>query len=190
VLLVGVAGTSHTNGVTPSIANYSSFHFVAAPLVNGNPANAMIATGGSATFTVSASGSAEGGALRYQWRHNGVNVTGATGTTLTINDAQPSDAGNYDVVVSNSGGSTTSASASLTVVIPPSVNGGSASKSGNNFSAAFATQSGVTYIVEYKDSLNDPAWLTLQTIGGDGTVKAFTDPAATVAGRFYRIRVP
>jgi hypothetical protein len=42
--------------------------------------------------------------LSYQWRKNGVDIPGATGRGYTINSASASDAGSYDVLVSNSCG--------------------------------------------------------------------------------------
>ena len=94
-----------------------------APLVTSNPANTNVNEGGSASFSVTASGPAEGGPLSYQWRKNGSNINGATSATFTINGAQLSDAGSYDVVVSNSGGSVISAAATLVVndTTPPVV---------------------------------------------------------------------
>src|SRR2546423_914719 len=51
----------------------------------------------------------------FQWRRNGVNLTGATSATLTLSAVRTSDAGRYDVVVANSIGSATSATATLVV---------------------------------------------------------------------------
>ena len=72
--------------------------------------------GSSVSFTVVASGQ---GTLTYQWRFNGANIAGANASTYTIANAQTSNAGNYNVIVSNSGGSTPSATATLTVTLPP-----------------------------------------------------------------------
>jgi uncharacterized delta-60 repeat protein len=74
--------------------------------------------GESVTFSVTANGTIP---LTYQWRGNGVNlgdgpnVSGATTPTLTLSSLQQSDAGSYDVVVSNPCGSITSSVALLTV---------------------------------------------------------------------------
>ena len=74
--------------------------------------------GGTATFTVSATGTAP---LSYQWRRNSVNISGASGSSYTRHNVQPGDAGNYSVVVTNAGGHVTSGNAVLTVNVPPTI---------------------------------------------------------------------
>jgi glucose/arabinose dehydrogenase len=82
------------------------------PAITDQPDNVTVSQGQPATFSVSATGTAP---LSYQWRKNNVNIAGATSATLTITSAQSSDAGNYQVVVSNAAGSVTSGIATLTV---------------------------------------------------------------------------
>ena len=70
--------------------------------------------GGSVTFTLTAT--SEDGTLTYQWRLNGVDITGETSDTLSLsNIMEADDEGNYTVVVSNSQLSTTSDNAMLSV---------------------------------------------------------------------------
>ncbi|MFL5731523.1 MAG: PQQ-dependent sugar dehydrogenase [Cytophagaceae bacterium] len=83
-----------------------------APAITNQPANASVPQGQPASFTVSASGATP---LSYQWKKNGVNITGATAQTYTVASAQPADAGSYSVSVSNAFGSVLSNNASLTV---------------------------------------------------------------------------
>jgi len=60
--------------------------------------------------------------LNYQWRKNGVNITGATSSSYTTPATVAADNGSlFSVVVSNSGGSVTSNNATLTVRIPPTI---------------------------------------------------------------------
>jgi glucose/arabinose dehydrogenase len=84
-----------------------------APQITAQPADRTVSVGQSATFTVGASGTAP---LQYQWRRNGANISGATGTSYTLASAALSDNGaTFDVVVTNSFGTATSNAATLTV---------------------------------------------------------------------------
>ncbi len=93
------------------------------------------------TFSVTAMGAEP---LAYQWQCNGRDLPGATDSNLTIYKVQPTNAGNYSVVVTNAYGSDSSASATLTVIVrPPNDNfadrivltGGVVSVTGSNVNA-------------------------------------------------------
>jgi len=60
---------------------------------------------------------------------------------------------------------------------------------GTNLVFAFDSAESLTYEAQYKDSLDDPVWQTLQTIPGDGTQKLITNTIAEPGQRFYRLRV-
>ncbi|MEO6996241.1 MAG: immunoglobulin domain-containing protein, partial [Lacunisphaera sp.] len=83
-----------------------------APTFSVQPLSLTIPETQSATFTVMTGG---GQPQTFQWRKNGVNLTGATGPTLTIAPAGLADAGTFDVVATNLIGSTTSFAATLTI---------------------------------------------------------------------------
>ena len=55
----------------------------------------------------------------YQWRFNGAALPGATSGFLCLPRMQPSQAGDYSVVVRDSAGTITSGATHLTVAIPP-----------------------------------------------------------------------
>jgi hypothetical protein len=79
-----------------------------------SPTNQLVGTGQSVSYSVTVSGSP----LNYQWRHNGSAVTNnntATNSAFTITAAQPSDSGNYDVLVTNNNYAATSMVVSVTV---------------------------------------------------------------------------
>jgi len=82
------------------------------------PVSLTVTQGGGASFAVAAAGDSP---LSYQWRFNGSNLSGATASNYTIASAQATNAGNYNVVVSNASGSVTSQVASLTVLLPASI---------------------------------------------------------------------
>jgi|CZKI01.1.fsa_nt_gi sugar lactone lactonase YvrE len=83
----------------------------AAPYIVTQPSDQYVAVGGSATFSVTASGTS----LTYQWDFNATPIGGATGSSYTVTNAQSSNAGPYTVVVTDSNGSTTSNAATLHV---------------------------------------------------------------------------
>jgi alpha-tubulin suppressor-like RCC1 family protein len=76
------------------------------------PLSQTIYKGSNVTFTAACLGIAP---IIYQWLLNGTNVSNATNTSLNITAAQFTDAGNYQLVASNSFGMVTSAVAVLTV---------------------------------------------------------------------------
>ena len=86
------------------------------PTITTQPLSQTVTQGLSATFTVDASGTMPFG---YQWRLNGTNIGSATASSYTRANVQPSDAGSYSVIVSNSAGTATSSNALLAVIVPP-----------------------------------------------------------------------
>lgn len=86
-----------------------------APAITTQPAHVSAALGQTATFAVSASGTA----LSYQWQKNGTNIGGANGSSYTTPPVSGGDqSATFRVVVSNAAGSVTSNSATLTVTQP------------------------------------------------------------------------
>lgn len=59
-------------------------------------------------------------------------------------------------------------------------------RAGNLFSVSFASESGVNYTLQYKNTLADPTWTDGSSVLGDGTVKTLTD-TSTEQTRFYRV---
>ena len=81
-----------------------------APSISSHPSDLTLDYGDTAAFSVTATGSPS---PTYQWRKDGVNLSGAVLSTLSLPNAQEEDAGDYDVVVTNSAGSITSDEATL-----------------------------------------------------------------------------
>ena len=83
------------------------------PALSAQPVSASVTAGQTATFSVSASGTAP---LSYQWHKNSANISGATAASYTTPATTTADNGaKFDVVVSNKAGSVTSSQATLTV---------------------------------------------------------------------------
>jgi len=82
------------------------------PAITTQPQSLTVTTGQPASFNVIASGTSP---LAYQWRKDGLDLGGATGSTFSIGTTATGDAGSYEVIVSNSFGTVTSNAATLTV---------------------------------------------------------------------------
>ena len=86
------------------------------PVITVGPAGGTKCVGEPVGFSVSATGTG----LAYQWKKNGNNIGGATGSTFSIPSASTGDAGSYTVQVSGACGTpVTSAAAVLVVNQPP-----------------------------------------------------------------------
>jgi hypothetical protein len=86
------------------------------PSIEIQPSSQSVSTGGNTSFAVVASGP---GTLRYQWRRGTTAITGnpsATTAQLSLTSVQPSDAGPYNVVVTNAGGSIVSNEVTLSIM--------------------------------------------------------------------------
>src|SRR6185436_11454950 len=90
----------------------------AAPAISVPPSNLVVTQGNNAAFSVVATGTSP---LSYQWLFQGSPIAQETNTTLTISNAQPANAGNYSVRVTNRVGTVTSIVATLTVLVPPGI---------------------------------------------------------------------
>jgi uncharacterized delta-60 repeat protein len=80
------------------------------PAILTQPVSLAFSPGTTATFSVLAVGTLP---LAYQWQLTGTNIAGATNSSLTLTNAQLTNNGSYDVVVTNLYGSITSSVAAL-----------------------------------------------------------------------------
>ncbi len=137
-----------------------------------------VEVGGTVQFQVAANGS---GPLTYQWFFNGTNaLSAATGPVLELTNVQPSQAGVYAVVVTDSAGSSSPLAALLNVIAPVP-----------RRPAAGLTlhgQPGLTLNVDYTEALGaPPQWVswTNVTLGGPSQLSLDLD-APLAPQRFYR----
>ena len=145
----------------------------APPSITTQPANKTVNPGETATFSVTATGRAP---LRYQWRKNGVNITGATSASYTTPPTTAADNGSlFSVVVRNSGGSVTSNNATLTVRIPPTITTQPANKTVNaGQTAKFSVTATGTTPLQYQ-------WMKNGVNITGATKASYTTPPTTAA---------
>ena len=94
--------------------------FDGVPSITSQPVSVNVFAGSPASFQVTATGTPP---LTYQWKKNDINIPNATQSVFSLASAKITDAGTYQVIVSNRAGSVTSNPVQLTIVsaIKPSI---------------------------------------------------------------------
>src|ERR1700731_2083833 len=162
-----------------------------APSIMAQPASQTVTAGQTATFTVAASGTAP---LSYQWRKNGVAISGMTSSSYTTPATTTADNGaQFTVVLSNSVGSVTSSAAMLTVSaasVAPSITTQPASQTVTagqtaTFSVAATGTAPMTYQWKKNSAVisgaNSSSYTTPVTTGSDSGTQ-FTAVVSNAAG--------
>src|SRR5947208_1144635 len=147
-----------------------------APAITTQPASQMVVAGQTATFTVTATGTAP---VSYQWQSNGTAIGGATAASYTTPATTTSDNGNqFTVVVSNAAGSVTSNAAALTVnsaPVAPTITTQPASQTvTTGHTATFTVTATGTAPLSYQ-------WQKNGTAIGGATAASYTTPATMTA---------
>jgi len=109
-----------SNAAGVAISSNASLAIVPSPpVIVLPPTNQTVLPGAPVSFSVAAVGDTP---YSYRWQFNGtnlvngVNLSGATNSTLLIKSASPTNAGTYSVIVSNTLGSTSSPGAVLSII--------------------------------------------------------------------------
>ncbi len=89
-----------------------------APRVTSSPQSGPACVGQTLMLSVMADGTAP---LAYQWRKDGQSLSGETTPSLSVASFEASDAGSYDVVITNAFGSVTTGGAMITSAVTPTI---------------------------------------------------------------------
>ncbi len=104
------------NGAGFAISVSANVTVVIPPKITVEPVGLVVDPGSNVTFSVAATGT---GLLRYQWKVDGQDIQGATSSTLTINNAQLENEGEYVVSVSDDIATIQSSGVRLVVKVAP-----------------------------------------------------------------------
>lgn len=161
-------GTYHVKAV--SLADSSKFaqaliHVTSSslPSITSQPSDLTLNLGSTASFSVTASGTAP---LSYQWRKNGTAIAGASSASYSFTPVAADNGASFSVLVSNKNGSVSSRNALLTIHTPTSkeliINGG--------FESGSSSWSGSTAAIGNFSSRGHPAFegLNAAWLGGNG----------------------
>jgi len=138
--------------------------------------------GQNVTFSVSAF--TLGQSLSYQWQKDGVSITGANGSLLSLSNAQSNNVGAYTVIVSdNLGGSVTSSPPAVLTLKPAGMS--IALHPGITIDGAVGRIYGIQFTTDLSD-IN--SWHGLTNINLSASPQTWYDPQpAVLPTRYYRI---
>lgn len=147
------------------------------PSIVTQPQSNSVSVGGTAMFSVAATGSAP---LRYQWFFNNAAASGATNSSLTLVSVATNQAGNYFVRVTNDFGAVTSSIVALTVNPAPTgavfyVSTTGSDSNPGTLAAPFATVSKAQSVM----AVGDTIYLRGGTYNLSAQVKLTLDGTAT-----------
>ena len=187
-----------SNRVGIATSSVATLTVLIPPTISANPTNLTLASGGSATFTASATGSPP---LQYQWYFNtNTPLANATNATLTLNSVQAADAGTYSVIAANAVGTATSSAAVLAVLGPPVITAQPLSRTVTvSNDAAFTVTALGTVPLNYQwfFNTNTPvgvnsntlAWLNVQTNDAGTYSVVITNDYGAVTSTFATLTV-
>jgi hypothetical protein len=169
-----VVVTNSVGAVTSAVATLTVVH---RPSITEQPQPLTVSQGAAATLMVRAAGTPP---LAYRWRFNGAFLPGATSSNYAIAAAQPTDAGDYSVVVTNSFGSVTSTVATLTVLYPPVILTQPSSRQViEGGTASFSANAAGTAPLQYQWRLNE-----VDVLLGTNTTLVITNVQDAHAGNY------
>jgi len=177
------------SGNIPAFTNSDVMKLVAAtlpvaPTILQQPVSRTNHLGTPATFTIAAVGTAP----NFQWHKEGTPIASATASTLLLPSVTAADAGAYRAIASNAYGAATSSVAQLVVRDPLTIQSITATNDGALLT--WPAIPGLSYGVQYKDSLADPDWQLLGPVSlAQSTNGAATNAMQPTAERFVRLFV-
>jgi hypothetical protein len=156
-----------------------------APVIVTQPMDQTVKVGSNATFSVNALGVPT---PSYQWFFNNIPIPGASTGLLVRSNAQPGNAGNYFVNVSNTVGSLTSSNMTLTILpLAPLWMQSLQPLPDGRTTLVVTGEPGYPYAVERSTNFN--TWQEITNLPNPTGTSAFTDHATTNQDRgFYRAR--
>ena len=171
-----------------TLSNYTAAAAEVPAIALANQPQSLIVTNGHpAVFTVTATGTPP---LAYQWQFNANNLTnagnmtGSSSSVLTLTAASATNAGSYDVIITNSYGSVKSSVVTLNVVFFFQ----SAAQNGGLVTFSWLTTAGVSYQVQYTTDLTSANWTNLgAAIMAASSVTTASDNPGPDPQRFYRV---
>ncbi len=172
-------------------SNGASLGVTGAIIITTQPVSDEFCVGGSTTLTVSADAGTFTDQLTYQWRKDGVDLSGEDGTSLDLNNLAVADAGNYDVVITGPAGMSTCLTATSAVAeinvdpLPTATIAASNTSACEGATAAVITFTGASATAEYQFTYDfNDGNTTTEFTTGNSTGNVFTVDVPTTPGTY------
>jgi uncharacterized repeat protein (TIGR03803 family) len=157
-----------TNDFGSSTSQVAVLQVALTPAVSGWSASTSVTEGSPASFSIYTTGQPP---MTFQWDFNGAAIAGATNSVYTIPSAQTTNAGSYQLFITNASGNASSPVLPLTVTLPPVV-------SGATTSGPAALGGTVTFTAFVEGAT--PLWMQWDFEPGDGTTNVLADATNSV----------
>jgi hypothetical protein len=128
------------------------------PTITAQPSNVITNYGSTVTFNATATGSQP---MFYQWYKNGISIQGANLNYLLLSSVSNSDAGAYQLTITNAFGAINSQKCTLSVggIEPPPPPAAGIGFYSNNPVVFFPAIPGANYTVQMTTNLSAPVWV-------------------------------
>jgi hypothetical protein len=175
------------NSAGVTLSDKATLDVLQSPFVVDPPRNLSVPLGGAAMFGVRLLGESP---FTFQWRRDGVPISGETNATLTIPAVATTNSSLYSVAITNAFGGVVSTDAALSVT-RPTFNFGRGTTNGAPGLALNLPPEATGFILEGSPTLGAGAvWTPIMifTTPPVGPIILPFDPA--IGLRFYRLRAP
>jgi hypothetical protein len=182
--IMAMAGTA-----SPRAANYINTPSNTPPVLDPI-GDKVIYLGQTLTFTATASDSdLPAQSLTYSLIGEPAGATIGLGTGAFTWTPASVGTNSFTVRVSDSGFPAGTDDETITVEVLSAPSFTRSLRNGDNFELTWGTRAGKKYAVEYKDDLNQPLWIPLETNMATGAALSFTNATTNAPQRFFKIRV-
>ncbi|HTY88688.1 MAG TPA: immunoglobulin domain-containing protein [Candidatus Acidoferrum sp.] len=189
VIVTNLAGAVTSSNAVVTITN-------AAPTITTQPASQTVNVGATVRFSVSGYGTPP---FFFQWQKDATNlvdggrISGSTNFQLVIVNAQVSDSGSYQLIVTNYGGMAVSSNALLTVLSSPTFQNITYAGGTLILSGAGGTNGGTYYVLSSSNLLvpvGSWAYLATNHFDSQGGFVFTNTPPASTPQLFYLLQMP
>ena len=166
-----------TNPAGSVLSDVAAVAVDTAPAITSLTNSTSAIAGSNVEMSVSASNSLT---MSFQWKRDGISITGAVSNSLTLSSVGSTDAGDYTVEVTNTVGTTVSAVIQISVISPPTITGSPSGKTIGQSARLLLSVSAVGESLEYQWYKNGG-----KISGGTGSAYSISAVTSSDSGSYH-----